>query len=196
MQAKANIHRIAAIAMMTALVFVSNYVQFFISTPFGANTRLHIANGICMLGALLLGPTGGGLAAGLGSFLYDLTNPAYAASSWVTFIMKFLLAFIGGLVVYGIRNGGSDRSVSLLRRILGATAGTLSYVAMYVAKQYIEQCLIMGYEVNTVMLSVLTINLPVSLINAAIAVPVSVLLYGAVSRVLKKSDISERMRIR
>ena len=195
MQNKISIHRIAAIGMITALVFVSNYVQFFISTPFGANTRIHIANGICLLAALLFGEYGGGIAAGLGSFLYDLTNPAYAATSWVTFLLKFLLAFICGFVVYGNKKD-MNKPVSFKRKLLGTAVGSLSYVVIYVAKLYIEQCLILGLEVETVMMAVLTINLPISLINACLAIPISMLIYSAISPALKKSGLSERMNLR
>jgi len=187
--------KIVAIGLMTALVFVSNYIQFGIDTPFGP-TRIHIANGMCLLGALLFGPLSGGLAAGLGSFLYDLTNPAYAATSWVTFIMKFLLAYICGLIVYGIKKKDSEDSTKVWRKIVGAIIGSLSYIVMYILKQYIEKCLILGYEVETVMLSVFTVNLPASLINAAIAIPVAVLLHSTLVPALKKSGLSERMQIR
>lgn len=194
MNSKINVHKITAMGLMTALVFVSNYIQFGIETPIGP-TRLHIANGICLLATLLFGSLEGGLAAGLGSFLYDLTNPAYAATSWVTFILKFLLAFIGGLVVYAGRKE-KNTPAPLWRRIVGSIAGSLSYVVLYCFKQYIEKCLILGLEKGAVILDIFSSKLPVSLINAAIAVPVAVLLYGAISPALKKAGLSERMQIR
>ncbi|MCL1829851.1 MAG: ECF transporter S component [Oscillospiraceae bacterium] len=195
MKDRTSIYRITAIGLMTAIVFVSNYIQFGIDTPLGP-TRIHIANGICLLAALLFGELGGGIAAGLGSFLYDLTNPAYAATSWVTFLMKFLLAYICGIIIYAKYRQSTTSTPGLFRRILGTTIGSLSYVVMYVLKQYIEQCLILGYAVETVMFTTLTVKLPVSLINAAIAIPVSILIYHAVSPALKNSGLSDKMQIR
>lgn len=194
MKKQMNTHTIVAIGLMTALVFVSNYIQFGIDTPIGL-TRIHVANGICLLSALLFGGLRGGLAAGLGSFLFDLTNPAYAATSWVTFITKFLLAFICGAIVYSKRKD-SNTPIKLTRKIIATIVGSLSYVAMYVLNQYITQCLVMGVAVETVTAVTLSTKLPASLINAAIAVPVAVLLHGAVRPALKKSGLLESMQIR
>ena len=190
-----GIRSVVVVGLMTAIVFASNYIQFMIPTPFGT-TRIHIANGICLLAALLLGGLKGGIAAGLGSFFYDLTFPDYVATSWVTFIMKFMMAFICGLIVYA----GSERKAGVLaplwRRLTGVIVGALSYVTMYVAKQFVEQCLIYGLSFEAVAISTFTIKLPVSLLNAALAVPIAVLLHGVLRSALQKAKLSEGFGIR
>jgi len=180
---------------MTAIVFASNYIQFMIPTPFGA-TRIHIANGVCLLAALLFGGLKGGIAAGLGSFFYDLTFPDYVATSWVTFIMKFLMAFICGLAVYAGRNRKNNTLVPLWRRLTGVIIGAVSYVSMYVAKQFIEQCLIYGLSIEAVAFTTFTVKLPVSLLNAALAVPIAILLHSALRSALQKAKLSEGFGIR
>ena len=67
-----------------------------IPVAIGDVTRIHLGNIFCLLSGLVLGPVGGGLAAGLGSALYDMTNPAYIASAPFTFAFKFMLAAVCG----------------------------------------------------------------------------------------------------
>ncbi len=83
MKSHANIYRLCAIGVLSAMVFVANF--FSIPLPFEA--RVHFGNVFCVLSGLLLGPVSGGLCAGLGGFFYDLTNPIYAAGAPVTFLM-------------------------------------------------------------------------------------------------------------
>ena len=68
-----NPHRLAVLAMMTAVVFAVNFPRIIIPLPTG-ETSFTLANIACVLSGMLLGPLGG-LASGLGSALYDLTNP-------------------------------------------------------------------------------------------------------------------------
>ena len=70
---------LAFLGMMTALVFASNYARIIMPIAIGGRTSFTLANIVCVLSGLLLGPIGG-LASGLGSALYDLTNPLYAAA--------------------------------------------------------------------------------------------------------------------
>lgn len=182
---------IAAIGLMTALVFASNYIQFIIPTPLGP-TRIHIANGICMLAALLFGGLKGGVAAGLGSFFYDLTFPDYVATSWVTLLMKFLMALICGLIVYAGKRREGNVPAPKWRRLVGTIAGALSYVAMYVAKQFIEGCLVYRLTAEAVALTTFTVKLPVSLLNAALAVPIAFLLHAALRPAFQRAQLSEK----
>ena len=190
-----KLRSLVILGLMTAAVFASNYIQFVIPTPIGA-TRIHIANGICLLSALLMGGFKGGISAGLGSFLFDLTFPEYVATSWVTFIMKFLMALICGFVVHISGKDNTGSGISVLRKIVGAVIGSVSYVVMYIAKQFIEQCLILGLSVQAVAITTFTVKLPASLINAALAVPIAVLLHSALYPALKKAGLSDLFGIK
>ena len=81
-----NPHRLAVLAMMTAVVFAVNFPRIIIPLPTG-ETSFTLANIACVLSGMLLGPLGG-LASGLGSALYDLTNPIFAPECWLTFLTK------------------------------------------------------------------------------------------------------------
>lgn len=64
----------------------------------GGRTSFTLANIMCCLSGLLLGPVGGA-ASGVGSALYDLTNPAYAPECWITLITKGVMGLVAGLAM-------------------------------------------------------------------------------------------------
>ncbi len=98
---KITIREIARIGIMAAAVYVASaFLQVPIPTAID-NTRLHMGNVMCLLSGMLLGPLQGGLAAGIGSMFFDLTNPAYIASAPFTFIFKFVMAWICGKITSG-----------------------------------------------------------------------------------------------
>ena len=72
-QDKKAIYRITLTAVFAALVFVSSMLSVPIPVAIGDVTRIHLGNIFCLLSGFVLGPLAGGLAAGLGSALYDLT---------------------------------------------------------------------------------------------------------------------------
>ena len=109
-----SINKLTALGMMCALVFVSNYLRITMPIAIGGRTSFTLANIMCCLSGLLLGPVGG-VASALGSALYDLTNPAYAAECWITFITKGIMGMVAGFAMkdratpkplYGCRRAG------------------------------------------------------------------------------------------
>ena len=89
-QKKNSIYLMSAVGLMAALVFASSYISINIPTILGVS-RIHFGNAFCLLSGLLLGGVPGGLAAGIGSCFFDLTNPLYISSAPFTFVFKFLL---------------------------------------------------------------------------------------------------------
>lgn len=187
---KTDIHVITALALMTALVFAGSYIQFYIPTGID-NTRLHLGNVMCLLAALLFGKTKGGLAAGLGSMIYDLTNPLYISTCWVTFIMKFAMAFICGWIVFP-KNRESGVKLPPVRAVIGTVSGALSYVVLYLTKNYIENYLLLRMELEVVIAAMVTKG-TVSLINAAISVPAALLLATALRPALRSSGFGNKI---
>ena len=80
MKQRFTTRKLAFLGMMTALVFASNYARIIMPIAIGGRTSFTLANIVCCLSGLLLGPIGG-LASGLGSALYDLTSPPPSAGS-------------------------------------------------------------------------------------------------------------------
>jgi len=124
----------------------------------------------------------GGLASGFGSMLFDFTNPLYIAESWITFITKFFIGFLAGLIAH--RSG----NISLGRDVLGASVGSVTYVALYLLKSFIMKFYIEGQALGAVQTQLVTKGVT-SLINAVLAVVVSVLLAKAVRPALRKAGI-------
>ena len=91
-----TVRRMAITGLLAALVFVFSWMQI----PIGSIARIHLGNVFCALAGLLFGPLTGGLAGGFGSMLFDLTNPAYIAECWITFLTKFFIGFIAGLIAH------------------------------------------------------------------------------------------------
>ena len=64
----------------------------------GTSTAIHIANAIVVLSAWFLGPIYGGLAGAIGLSIADLLDPRYITSAPKTFILKFMIGVIAGVI--------------------------------------------------------------------------------------------------
>lgn len=161
--------KLTLLALFIALVYVATrFFQIQVPTPFG-NTMFHLGNVFCVLAGFILGPVYGGLAGGIGSALYDLFDPIYFSSAPITFITKFAMGFVAGKVYY--RNRNYDKK----HIVLSATAGQLTYTALYVLKTFIESYFILGLTMEATM-GDLAIKAGVSLTNAVISIIFSSLL--------------------
>ena len=109
------------VGMMAALVFIFTFIRIDFYTPLG-KTMIHLGNVMCLLSALLFGKLRGGLAAGIGSMIFDMFDPVYISESWITFIMKFAMAYICGAVAH---SGKDQKEWSLNRYISCAVAGVV-----------------------------------------------------------------------
>ena len=78
-----SLYDIVMIGLMAAVVFVvTMFLSIRIPTPTGT-TMIKLANAFVLLCGLLLGPVRGGLAAGIGSMIFDLMTPEYAPEAWM-----------------------------------------------------------------------------------------------------------------
>ena len=170
--------QIAFIGVMAAIVFVSNYIQ--IKIPVGVNdmTRIHVANAFCLLAGIALGPVHGGLAAGIGSALYDVLDPIYITSAPFTFAFKFLMAFVAGKVA-----GKDNLNVKNRRALLAAFLGQATYIVLYISKKFIVY-MIQGEPVN-VAIGLCISSFTASLLNAVISVVVVGLLAPVFCKIVK-----------
>ena len=178
-----SVEKLAVFGLMSALVFVSSWMQI----PIGDVSRVHLGNGFCALTGLLFGPWVGGFASGMGSMLFDFTNPLYIAESWITFITKFFIGFLAGLIARGgkkLISAGAQR----VRDVLGALAGTLTYVMLYLGKSFIMKYYIEGQALDAVKVQLAT-KLVSSLINAGAGILVAVVLASALRPALRKAGL-------
>ncbi len=183
-----TVYKVAAVGVFAALVFVSNMISIPIPVAIGDVSRIHLGNIFCLLSGFVLGPVGGGLAAGIGSALYDVTNPAYIASAPFTFIFKFLLAAVCGWVAYARGSSGGRHR----QNVLAAAAGSVTYMVLYLGKAFATG-LLLGSEMGAVLTSLATKSVT-SGVNAIIAVAVSVPLCAIVRAALKKSRLLDKLQ--
>lgn len=173
---------IALTGLMGALVLVAT-MFFKIEIPVaGDKTMIGFGNVFCILSGLLLGPVYGGAAAGIGSLLFDLLG-GWFTSAPVTLVTKFAMAFICGLIAYG----GDKSGKKISRLIVAAVVGSLSYCVLYLGYSYVKELLI-GSAVQVVNIKIAT-KLGATLTNAVIADVISIPLFLAISRALKKNHV-------
>ena len=175
---KFSVRQLAVIGLLSALVFVFSWVQI----PLGDVARIHLGNVFCALSGLLFGPLTGGLASGIGSMLFDFTNPAYIAESWITFLTKFFIGFLAGLIAH------RGKTVTMSRDILGASVGSITYVVLYLLKSFIMKYYIEGQALAAVQTQLVTKGVT-SLTNAVMAIVVSVLLAKLTRPALRRAGI-------
>lgn len=126
MSHQSNIRRLIFASMMAAVVYVASaFLQLSIPTAIGT-TRIHLGNVMCLLSGMLLGPVYGGVAAGVGSMLFDLTSPVYISSAPFTFIFKFAMAWLCGKIV--------KKRPDQFGFIFGSIAGAFLYTLLYITK--------------------------------------------------------------
>lgn len=180
---KFTVKTLCMIGIMAALVFVGTNLR--IKIPAGPNgTMLHLGNVFCLLGGLLFGGLPGGLAAGIGSGLFDLMSE-YASEAWITFINKFAMGLVAGLVAHlGQKAAKSEK----LRTILGAICGSLTYCLLYIGKTIVWQRWVYGMPWEGVW-PIVGVKSVVTLTNGLIAVAASVLLALALRPALRKANI-------
>lgn len=180
--ANKKIMKIVTVGLMAALVFVGNYLSFPIPNGILV-TRIHLGNSMCLLAGLLFCGSTGGLASGIGAAVYDLMNPAYVLSAPYTFLSKFAMGFVAGK----LNRHNKEGKIPLSTTITAAVFGQLTYIVLYLIKSFFT-VLIIGGTTEAAWTAVGT-NAITSVINAALAVIISVPLYIALRAALSRTPI-------
>ena len=166
---------LALTGLMGALVFVATYF-FKVEIPVGGDrTMIGFANVFCILSGLLLGPLYGGLAAGVGSGLFDVLG-GWASSAPVTLVTKFAMAFLCGLIAWG----GNKLGTRLPRVIIGAVTGSLSYCVLYLGYSYL--LLLLAGSSQQAGAIIIATKAAATLVNAVLADVIGVPFYYAIRR--------------
>ncbi len=182
-----TIHQIAYIGVFSAFVFVASRISIPIATAVD-QTRLHMGNILCLLSGMLLGPINGGLAAGIGSALFDFFDPKYFKDMPFTFAFKFLMAYICGRISH--RN--HSRGLNIRLDLIGALTGATTYIILHLSKKFIENVFYFGTQVETAVIVTVQSGI-VSLINGAMAVAISVPVAITIGKALDRIGLRERL---
>ncbi len=184
-KSKFNVYDMVIVGMMAAVCYVATYIRIEIPTGVG-RTMIHFGNVFCLLSGLLFGGVRGGLSAGLGSSIFDLTS-TWVSSPPTTLINKFLMAYVCGKIAYMRGKNGQNFKYNLIACI----TGSLSYVILYLTSSSIE-LLLLGNSMSAVFIAVQT-KAVVSLVNGAVAVVVAMRLAPIFRTTLNSAGIYRKL---
>ncbi len=173
--------RIAMAGLLAALTVAGSAVRITIPVEIAGTTAFHLGNIVCALCGMLLGPGLGGLAAGMGSAIYDMTNPLYISECWITFLTKGAYGVAAGLVARRCKGYRGD--------LLASIAGAVTYAVLYLGKTYLYGGRILGGMTHTAALLAAATKLPATIFNAAVAIICAPLLAGAIRKALEQNRI-------
>ena len=178
-----RVRKLAASGVICAL----SYVLFtFVKIPMPGNaSAIHLGNAVCVLGALLLGGVYGGFAAALGLTIADLTSPVFFVYAPTTFVLKFLIGIITGVIAHRIGkiNTLNDTKKVFKWTVAAAICGLGFNMVAAPIVGYFYQILILGKTAADIALS---FNIAASAINAVTSVFIAVIVYMAARPALRK----------
>ncbi len=183
MNQKITTKRIAMAGLLAALTAVGSGLRLTVPADLVGTSSIHLGNIFCALSGILLGPSLGGLAAGLGSAIYDMTNPIYISECWLTFLMKGGYALAAGLTFKYLKVG------EYLRDLIATTAGALTYALLYLGKTFLKGVIVSGLTANAAFIATGS-KLPATVFNMAVAIVVAPILASAIRKALKQNHIS------
>ncbi len=163
--------------LMAALVAVGSALRITLPVNVGT-TSFHLGNIMCALSGIFLGPVGGGLAAGIGSAIYDMTNPLYISECWITFLTKGAYGLAVGLIAWS----GHRRGERYGWNLAGTVTGAVVYAALYLFKGFAWDGLLLGGLQVGPALAALVPKLPATTFNAVIAIVCAPALAAAVMK--------------
>ena len=184
--------KIVVTALMAALTVAGSAIRVTLPIDIAGTTSFHLGNIMCALAGLLLGPWYGGLAAGIGSMLYDFTNPLYIAESWITLLTKGAYGVVAGLVFLYVSKLFKKQELSvwavIVRAAIATAAGAVTYAVLYLLKSYIKGIVVNGLTHDAAMLT-LAAKLPATIFNGVVAIIFAPILIVAIKAALKKNHL-------
>ena len=183
MNQKISTKRIAMAGLLAALTAVVSAIRITVPADLVGTSSIHLGNIFCALSGVLLGPGLGGLAAGLGSAIYDMTNPLYISECWLTFLMKGAYALAAGLVFRHLH------LKEYLRDLIATTAGALTYAVLYLGKSYLKAVVVSGLTADAALIAA-GAKLPATIFNMAVAMVVAPVLAKAIRKALEQNHIA------
>lgn len=158
--------------------------------PGGDATSIHIGNAFCVLAALLLGGGYGGLAGAVGMTIADLMDPIYIVGAPKTFVLKFCIGLITGLVAHQIGKIGesNDKRYIMKWSIIASVCGLGFNVIFDPLVGYFYKQIILGQPQE--MASVLAKwSTATTFVNAVVSTFLVVILYSVLRPALGKAGL-------
>ena len=182
--------KLCATAMMTAVVFVGNFLRVTMPVPLGGVTSFTLANILCALAGILLGPWHGFLAAGLGSAFYDLTG-IWAKEAPITLCTKGMYGLVAGLVLYYLFK---NRKEKYGPQLAAAACAALGYMVVYSIKTYFYNGMLENQFTEPVQCWALIVSkLPATITNGVIAMIFAPILGVALMKAMKAAHLEKML---
>ncbi|MCH4031072.1 MAG: ECF transporter S component [Lachnospiraceae bacterium] len=184
-----HIKKLAFAAVFAAITYVVfTFLSIRIPTPGGGQVSVHLGNAFVVLGALFLGSVYGGIGGAIGLTIGDLLDPVYIVESPVTFIVKFLMGVIVGLIAHkaGHITTRTDTKGILKWVIISTIVGLLFNVFVDPSLRYVYKILVLGKPAADVSFA---INFGVTVINSVVSAVIVVVLYMALRKPLRKMGL-------
>lgn len=149
----------------------------------------HFGNVFCVLAALLIGSTWGGLAGAVGMTISDLTT-AYVTSAPKTFILKLCIGLIVGFVAHKLFKISKEHSAKYITvaTIVSSICGMAFNIVADPVVGYFYKTYLLGVPQDLAK-ALAKIGAITTTVNAIIAVIVASILYIALRPVMKKTDM-------
>ena len=181
--------KLCVAAMMAALVFAGNYMRIKIPVSLGGTTAFTLANILCALSGLLLGPWWGGLAAGMGSAIYDMLDPEYIVEAPITFVTKGMYGLVAGLVLYYLFRNAKEKYGP---QLIATSCAAVCYMVVYSVKVFFYNgMLIQGLPgADQCWLLVLS-KMPATVFNGVVAMVGAPILGVAVMKALRSAHMGK-----
>ena len=177
--------KIVFAALMAALTVAGSALRITLPVDIAGTTSFHLGNIMCALSGILLGPWLGGLAAGLGSALYDMMNPLYISEAWITFLMKGAYGLFPGLVMLLWKNNWG-----YIKAGIAASPGAAAYAAGYLFKTYYwNGILVHGLTHEAALVTVFS-KIPATIFNAVLAIVFAPILAVAIRKAQEKNRLT------
>lgn len=184
-----KLYKLTLTALMAALSYVVfTFLQIKIALPGGDATSFHLGNAVCVLGALLLGGVYGGIGGAIGMTIGDLFDPVYIVYAPKTFILKFCIGLITGLIAHNIGHisTNSDKKKIFTWTVIASVCGMLFNVIFDPLVGYFYKRMILGKPAADVTLAW---NITTTGVNAILSVIVATSVYLALRPALIKSNL-------
>ena len=175
-----KVYKLTLTALMAALSYVVfTFLQIKIALPGGDATSLHLGNAVCVYG---------GLGGAIGMTIGDLLDPVYIIYAPKTFLLKFCIGLITGLVAHKIGkiSTSNDTKHVLKWTVIASICGMVFNMIFDPLVGYFYKRVIIGKPAAEVTLAW---NIAATSINAVLSVIAAVAIYMALRPALRKSGL-------
>ena len=188
-----SIKKLACAGVFAALTYVVfTYFSIRIPTPGGGQVSIHLGNAFVVLGALLLGSFCGGIGGSIGLTIADLFDPVYIVEAPITFIIKFLIGWIAGMIAHKAGHITTEQDTKkIMKWVTIASVAGLAFNAIFdPLLRYWYKIQILGKAAAEVSFSY---NFSITLLNSVASLIIVIALYMALRIPLKKAGLFFRL---